>query len=252
MFWRAGSLWAAAFDPDALEVRGDPIRVVEGVAAPTLASTGYGLGADGTLAYTRAGTTAGDTLLVWVDREGNEEPVPAAPRPYDSVRLSPDGQQVVTQVLDMGAEPPSIDIFVYDLARNTPTRITFTPGIDFFPAWTIDGSRVVFASQRDGQWDLYVKAADGTGEVERLSTTVESEAPYSFSPDGKMLVLNAVREDTSEDVVARIGRSLHEALAEEYEEEASEPVRADKIGRNDPCPCGSGKKYKKCCGATVH
>jgi len=24
-----------------------------------------------------------------------------------------------------------------------------------------------------------------------------------------------------------------------------------KIGRNDPCPCGSGKKYKKCCGATV-
>ena len=26
------------------------------------------------------------------------------------------------------------------------------------------------------------------------------------------------------------------------------PVQADKIGRNDPCPCGSGKKYKKCCG----
>ncbi len=26
-------------------------------------------------------------------------------------------------------------------------------------------------------------------------------------------------------------------------------VRVEKIGRNDPCPCGSGKKYKKCCGA---
>ena len=26
-------------------------------------------------------------------------------------------------------------------------------------------------------------------------------------------------------------------------------VRQEKIGRNDPCPCGSGKKYKKCCGA---
>ena len=24
---------------------------------------------------------------------------------------------------------------------------------------------------------------------------------------------------------------------------------AEKVGRNDPCPCGSGKKYKKCCGA---
>lgn len=32
---------------------------------------------------------------------------------------------------------------------------------------------------------------------------------------------------------------------------ASQPfVREPKIGRNDPCPCGSGKKYKKCCGAT--
>jgi uncharacterized protein YecA (UPF0149 family) len=32
---------------------------------------------------------------------------------------------------------------------------------------------------------------------------------------------------------------------------AAAPVRRDtpKVGRNDPCPCGSGKKYKKCCGA---
>jgi len=28
----------------------------------------------------------------------------------------------------------------------------------------------------------------------------------------------------------------------------SEPIQADRVGRNDPCPCGSGKKYKKCCG----
>ncbi|HVB34853.1 MAG TPA: preprotein translocase subunit SecA [Patescibacteria group bacterium] len=36
------------------------------------------------------------------------------------------------------------------------------------------------------------------------------------------------------------------------QEEAPRPVRTGlKIGRNDPCPCGSGKKYKKCCGATA-
>ena len=28
-------------------------------------------------------------------------------------------------------------------------------------------------------------------------------------------------------------------------------VKPPKIGRNDPCPCGSGKKYKKCCGANL-
>ena len=26
------------------------------------------------------------------------------------------------------------------------------------------------------------------------------------------------------------------------------PKRIKKIGRNEPCPCGSGKKYKQCCG----
>ena len=32
------------------------------------------------------------------------------------------------------------------------------------------------------------------------------------------------------------------------EERKNQPIRAEKVGRNDPCPCGSGKKYKKCCG----
>jgi SEC-C motif-containing protein len=27
-----------------------------------------------------------------------------------------------------------------------------------------------------------------------------------------------------------------------------DPVRVEHVGRNEPCPCGSGKKYKKCCG----
>jgi uncharacterized protein YecA (UPF0149 family) len=31
-------------------------------------------------------------------------------------------------------------------------------------------------------------------------------------------------------------------------EQTQQPIRVEKIGRNDPCPCGSGKKYKKCCG----
>ena len=36
---------------------------------------------------------------------------------------------------------------------------------------------------------------------------------------------------------------------ESEEEKEPEPIASSKVGRNDPCPCGSGKKYKKCCGA---
>ena len=36
---------------------------------------------------------------------------------------------------------------------------------------------------------------------------------------------------------------------ESDQEKEPEPIASSKVGRNDPCPCGSGKKYKKCCGA---
>lgn len=49
---------------------------------------------------------------------------------------------------------------------------------------------------------------------------------------------------------AHLGRSI--ATLAEYDAEPSEPAHSTKVGRNAPCPCGSGKKYKKCCGTTVH
>ena len=47
---------------------------------------------------------------------------------------------------------------------------------------------------------------------------------------------------------ARLGRSIQKVLMED-EGIRAEPRRVAKIGRNDRCSCGSGKKYKKCCGA---
>jgi uncharacterized protein len=51
---------------------------------------------------------------------------------------------------------------------------------------------------------------------------------------------------------ARIGRILSKAVLREPTLVKATPVRSMKIGRNDPCPCGSGKKYKHCCGAARH
>jgi uncharacterized protein len=50
---------------------------------------------------------------------------------------------------------------------------------------------------------------------------------------------------------ANIGRSIFEAVLE-HGTGGGEPVVSKKIGRNEPCPCGSGKKYKKCCGGPIH
>ncbi len=50
---------------------------------------------------------------------------------------------------------------------------------------------------------------------------------------------------------ANIGRSIFEAVLE-HSRGGTEPAVSNKIGRNQPCPCGSGKKYKKCCGGPLH
>ena len=47
---------------------------------------------------------------------------------------------------------------------------------------------------------------------------------------------------------AHLGRSIHKVLIEDRGAQ-TEARRTIKIGRNDPCPCGSGRKFKKCCGA---
>jgi len=69
----------------------------------------------------------------------------------------------------------------------------------------------------------------------------------SFQPEGleHEFTLAERRE-----LVAGIPETLVE-IAKRMERQAHTPVRqADKVGRNDPCPCASGKKYKKCCGAS--
>ena len=54
------------------------------------------------------------------------------------------------------------------------------------------------------------------------------------------------------DDLARKARPIEDLEDEEEMIEKAdkvEPIKSEEtVGRNDPCPCGSGKKYKKCCG----
>jgi uncharacterized protein len=50
---------------------------------------------------------------------------------------------------------------------------------------------------------------------------------------------------------AHLGRTIFEVLMD-HAAEGTQPDQHTKVGRNDPCPCGSGKKYKKCCAGQLH
>ena len=178
-------LFAVPFDAESLQVIGGPLPLAEGVmraagfggATTNAASANYGISQQGALVYV-SGVSVPQRTLVWVDREGREESVAAEPRAYTYPRISPDGTRVALQVRDQNE-----DIWIWDVARETPLRLTFDPGSDVHPVWTPDGERVVFSSVRDGPpQKVFWKAADGTGTVERFAEG-PGLAAYSFSPD---------------------------------------------------------------------
>jgi serine/threonine-protein kinase len=194
----AGTLRAVSFDIDRLEVAGDPAPVVEGVLTKQSGAADFSLASDGTLVYVAAdAAVAAQRALVWVDRKGQEQPIAKAPlRAYTYLRISPDGAKVALDVRD-----EQNDIWTWDFARETPTRLTFDPGLDRAPIWSPDGRRIAFSSQREGGiGNLFWQAADGTGRVEKLSDLRTQQFPTSFSPDGTKLLFWEVGSETAWDM----------------------------------------------------
>ena len=80
--------------------------------------------------------------------------------------------------------------WIYDIERESFSRLTFE-GLNNTPLiWTPDGNWITFRSNRDGTDNLYHKAADGSGPAERLTTNKNFKIPTSWSPDGKVLAFH--------------------------------------------------------------
>ena len=195
VFVRGGDLWAVRFDVDRLEAVGEPVLVEQGIRVEGGGAVQVAIADDGTLAYLSGGLSGVQRSLVWVDRQGQEARLAAPPRAYVYPRLSPDGTRVALDVRDQER-----DIRIWDLARETLTRLTFDPSLDSYPVWTPDSTRVVFSSTADGALNVYWKATDGTGTVDRLTESVNAQNGYSFSPDGESLVIREVQPDTGENL----------------------------------------------------
>ena len=179
-----GALWAVSFDPRRLEVHGSPVRVLPQLVTTVNSSGQFAVARDGTLVYADSVPTVALQDLVWVDRSGRETPLGAPTRAYLNARLSPDGTRVAVNIAGQDQ-----DLWVWDTEREVLTRVTADPANDAAPVWTLDGQRLIFASQRDGGiYNLWSQAADGTGDAERLTTSANTQAPTGLSPDGHEVV----------------------------------------------------------------
>jgi serine/threonine-protein kinase len=193
VYAREGSLLAVRFDPEALEVTGTPVRVLDGVAMDTNGQAAFSLSDDGALLYTPSVGPRGRRRVVWVDREGRTERLIEEPQRFVNVELSPDGGY-----LALGITGANETVWLYELARGSLTRFTF--GFDNTVAkWSPEGGNLVFTSDRDGPFNLYLRDLHGDAP-ERLTTSDNLQLPGSWSPDGETLVFEEPRPETGYDV----------------------------------------------------
>ena len=183
-----GTLLAVPLDRKRLTVAGGPVPVVEGVTETQITWAGqFAVSSVGTLVF-RPGSAQSAAALVWIDRDGHEQPIKAKARPYRFARLSPDGKKIA-----VGSNDEEHDVWTFDLANETLTRVTSGPAYEYSPVWTSDSKYLFFASGPGAMapgthFDVYRKASDGTGTTETLTERLEGGYPMSLAPDGKSLV----------------------------------------------------------------
>ena len=195
VYARAGALFAVAFDPSALEVTGAPVRVLEGVSTwPTMGPGDFDLSRDGSLFYAPGVPMGTDYRVVWVDRAGTATPFLEETRAFFQVSVSSDRRSLALTTNDA-----NMSLWVYDIDRGAVSRLV-SGFNNWDPVWTPDGERVAFSSDREGTFDVFLTAADGSGEARRLAGGEPEQRPHSWAPDGRILAFSKFSPETGWDI----------------------------------------------------
>lgn len=179
------TLLARAFDPDRLELKGEPFRIAENVIVSLTGNARFTTSANGTLAFLQ-NREMDIAKLTWCDRSGKRLSEIGTAEAWTSFALSPDDAAVAL----IRNEPSRLNsLWQLNLAQGTTTRVvTDTDSANFFPVWSPDGEQLAFASARNSALNLYLKRTNGNAPEERLLETRFQTYPLSWSPDGKFLI----------------------------------------------------------------
>jgi serine/threonine protein kinase/Tol biopolymer transport system component len=201
MWSRAGTLVAQRLDVELQTVAGDPVTLADGVSSTVTGGGGAPIGAfsvsaSGLIAY-RSGAV-GQRQLTWFDRAGRVLGTLGGTdeASVQNADLSPDERRVAVFRTLQG----NTDIWLLDGTRTS--RFTFDRALDRDVIWSPDGSRIVFASFRNGRRQIFAKPSSGAGSEELLlEFPVEATPiPNDWSADGRFLLYHARDPQTDRDL----------------------------------------------------
>ena len=182
-------LWALPFSLDTLKAGGEAFPISENSRDPTVA-------ADGTLVYLDS-SGPGQKQLVWLDRDGNKTgEIGEAQQDSVDPALSPDGRLVAVAAM----EGSNVDVWVWNIARAVKTRLSTSPETEWRTVWSPSGEEVAFSSNRAGNWDIFLRQADGSGEAKVLLATPHSDWVSDWSRDGKYILYALIDPETGRDL----------------------------------------------------
>jgi Tol biopolymer transport system component/C-terminal processing protease CtpA/Prc len=125
-------------------------------------------------------------LMVSICTYGASGQTGNTPRWLRNSAISPDGQWIAFEYKG--------DIFKVPSAGGTAIPVTVTPDYESNPAWSHDGKSIAFASDRYGNFDVYIMPSGG-GPATRLTWNSAADVPLDFSPDDKSVVFGTARND---------------------------------------------------------
>jgi len=200
LYGRQGVLAAQRFDARTLKTIGEPVSLVDEPTSILDPSTSFTAGQStsvsraGTLAYFSAPST--NTIASWYDTAGalvGELALP--PGHYETGTISPDGTQAV---LVRSTSPSESALWLVDLATGNTTPTSSGPGRNDTPVWSPDSARIVFAADRDGPQDFFVKTVgDAAPEQPLHRSSVPFRSPAAWSPDGQWIIATQLDAGTA-------------------------------------------------------
>jgi serine/threonine protein kinase len=203
VFTRHGVLFAQRFDPTSYKLSGEPVSLGDEptfVLDPALSYTATraaSVTADGALAYFSAPSL--NTAARWIDANGIvTSTLDVPPARYSDLSLSPDGSKAI---LVRSVSVTESSLWLADVARGNATLLSTGPGRNDAPVWSPDSTRVVFASDRDGPQDLFVKSVnDPSPEQVFYRSDVLFKNADAWSADGEWIVLRSDAAKTQQDI----------------------------------------------------
>jgi predicted Ser/Thr protein kinase len=198
IYLHQGVLFGVGFDPRRLELQGTPVPVLEDVASSPIQGGGQfdssvAPSGHGTLVYLAGNGVAQTWPVMWLDSSGKMQSLIATPGAYTNPWFSPDGRRLLLTISGGSGE----DVYVYELDRETMTRLTFGGGQT--PVWTPDGKHIVFRSLF-GDLGLWWARSDGSEEPQKILASQSGGGAWSFSPDGRRLAYQESTPETGYDL----------------------------------------------------